>query len=99
MSVDPQTASASLLAMTQAIGAFNVFLPPLADVRKGSLDDPEFAGDVRVGELAAVALTIGVGAIVSGLTGSAVPTVVSVITGAGLVFLYESTLRSRTVVA
>jgi hypothetical protein len=84
--------------MTQAIGAFSTFLPPLADVRKGSATDPEFAADVRVGELAAVALTLGVGVIVSGLTGSVAPTVVAALTGGGLVFLYESTLRSRSAV-
>jgi hypothetical protein len=92
--VDPQASSAALLAMTQAIAAFTTFLPPLAEVRKKSIDDPLFAGDVRVGELAAVSLTIGVGTIVSGLTGSNAPIVVSLITAFGLVVLYESTLRS-----
>lgn len=87
-------ASVSLLAMTQAIGAFTTFLPPLTDVRKGSLSDPDFAADVRVGEVAASALTIGVGAIVSSLTGSPTPTIVAGITALGLVVLYESTLRN-----
>jgi hypothetical protein len=93
--VDPQASSAALLAMTQAIGAFTTFLPPLAEVRKKTLDDPLFAGDVRLGEVAAVGLTIGVGAIVSGLVGSNAPMLVSVVTAVGLVFLYESTLRSN----
>ncbi len=94
MPVDPQAASAALLAMTQAIAAFTTFLPPLTEIRKGNAADPLFAGDVRVGELAAASLTIGVGAVVSGLTGSNAPIVVSIITAMGLVILYESTLRS-----
>ena len=95
MSVDPQASSAALLAMTQAIAAFHTFLPPLADVRKANVADPGVSGDVRVGEVAATALTLGVGAIVSGLTGSNAPMVVAVITAIGLVVLYESTLRSK----
>jgi hypothetical protein len=97
VAVDPQASSAALLAMTQAIAAFTTFLPPLAEVRKKTADDPLFAADVRVGELAAASLTIGVGAIVSGLTGSNAPMVVSIITAAGLVVLYESTLRSNPI--
>lgn len=94
MSADPAVTSAALIAMTQSIAAFQTFLPPLADIRKGSADDPGFAGDVRLGEVAAAGLTIGVGAIVGSLTGSSVPTVVAVVTAVGLVVLYESTLRA-----
>jgi len=94
MASDPQAASAAMLAMTQAIGAFTTFLPPLTEVRKGSVNDPSFADDVRVGELAASALTIGIGVIVSGLTGSNAPTVVAGFTAVGLCLLYETTLRN-----
>lgn len=81
--------------MTQSIGAFTTFLPPLTEVRKKSQEDKEFAGDVRLGEIAAAGLTIGVGTIVSGLTGSSAPILVSILMAVGLIVLYESTLRAN----
>lgn len=82
------------LAITQGIGAFNNFLPKLSEVRKHSINDPEFVADVRVGEFAAAALTVGVGAMVSSLTGDPVPTILAFIMAVGLIVLYESTLRA-----
>lgn len=95
MPVDPNLIGPSTLAISQAIGSFNAFLPKLAEIRKATpADDPSFAADVRTGEVAAVALTVAVGAIVSSLTGSHTPAVVSVVCAVGLVVLYESTLRA-----
>lgn len=97
MAVDPYVIGPTTLAITSAIEGFNRFLPPLTEIRrKNTEDDPMFAKDVRVGELAAVALTIGTGVIASSLTGSNVPAVVGLITAAGLVLLYESVLRSSS---
>lgn len=83
----------AVLAITQGVSAFQNYLPPLADVRKGDLNDSQFVGDVRMGEVAAVALTVGIGTIVSSLTGDPTPVYVAVLVSAGLVFMYESTLR------
>ncbi len=94
MPVDPSILGPSTLGLTTAVGAFNSFLPPLTEVRKTGLDDPSFVADVRTGEVAAVALTVGVGAIISSLTGSPVPTLVSVVAALGLVLMYETTLRA-----
>jgi hypothetical protein len=85
----------AVLALTQGVSAFHNFLPPLTEVRKGSTDDTQFAGDVRMGEVASVALTVGIGAVVSALTGDPVPTYVAVIVSIGLVYLYETTLRAN----
>ena len=93
MRVDPNVIGPSTLAITQAISAFNTFLPPLSDVRKHDTTDTEFAADVRLGEIAATALTIGVGAVVTALTGSNVPVLIAALLAGGLVWLYESTLR------
>lgn len=90
----PEVTSATMLAITQSISAFHTFLPPLADVRKHDESDRSFAADVRIGEVASVALAVGVGGIVSSLTGSPVPAGVSLLVAVGLVVLYESTLRS-----
>lgn len=94
MPVDAGLIGPSTLALTQAVGSFNTFLPKLSEIRKSTGDDPAFVNDVRTGEIAAVALTVGVGAVVSSLTGSPVPTVVAVLASLGLVVMYETTLRS-----
>lgn len=95
MPVDPSIIGPSTLALTQAVGSFNAFLPKLSDVRKAHPEtDPSLTNDVRTGEVAAVALTVGVGAIASSLTGSPVPTVVAVVAAVGLVIMYEATLRA-----
>lgn len=91
--VDPGIAGAATLGITQGIGAFQFFLPRLSDVRKGGMDDPELVGDVRMGEVAAITLCVGVGAIVSSLTGSTVPVIVSIVVSAILICLYEAALR------
>jgi hypothetical protein len=82
------------LALTQSIGAFQFFLPRLADVRRASTkDNPDIVGDVRMGEVAAGALCLGVGAIVSSMTGSPYPAMVSLVMMLVLVCVYEAALR------
>lgn len=83
------------MAVTQGIGAFNIFLPKFTDVRRNNpQDNPDFAGDVRTGEIAACTITLGVGAIASYFTGSPEPVITAVFVCLVLVILYESTLRS-----
>lgn len=83
------------MAVTQGIGAFNIFLPKFTDVRKNNpADNPDFAGDVRTGEVAACIVTLGVGGIASYFTGSPEPMVTALFICIVLVVLYESTLRS-----
>lgn len=90
---DPVTLSVTTVAITTAVGAFYQMLPPISEVRKRSASEPEFAADVRVGEVAASAIALGIGAIASSLSGSPTPVLVSGIFALGFVFLYESTLR------
>lgn len=93
--IDPGMIGPSTLAISQAVGAFNAFLPPLSEIRKNDpANNPEFAADVRMGEVAAVSITLGVGVIVSSLTGSSAPSVVALVASLGLIILYESTLRA-----
>lgn len=92
--MDPSIIGPATLSMTSAVGMFQSILPPLREVRKHSLDDAEFAADVRLGEVAAVGLALGIGAVTSSLTRSSTPIVVAAVMAGGLVFLYESTLRA-----
>lgn len=82
------------LAVTQGINAFATFLPKLTDIRRNNpTDDPAFAADVRMGEVAAVTTSVGIGLICSSLTRSPLPVYTSLITSIILVTLYEYTLR------
>ena len=95
MALDPALIGPTTLGITQAVGAMNSFLPPLSEVRKKTPENhPEFAADVRMGEVAVVTLTVGVGVIVSSLTGSSAPALIGLITALGIVVMYESILRS-----
>lgn len=95
MAVDPGIFGPASLGMTQAIAQFQTFLPSFTEIRKADPnEDAAMVQDVRMGELAAVLLTLGIGGMVSSLTGSPVPAVVSAVTCFGLVCLYESALRA-----
>jgi len=87
--------STAALAISQAVAAFGTFLPKISDVRVITPEsDAGGAADVRLGEVAAAAVTLSVGAIASSLTGSPVPFTVSLLVSLTLVAIYESTLRS-----
>lgn len=92
--VSAEAAGPTLLAATQAITAFSTFLPPISEVRRSS-GDPEFAADVRMGEVAAVLLTVGVGVVASSIVGTAVPLAISVFSAVLLVVLYETALNNK----
>ena len=83
------------LAVSQGISVFLQFLPKLSDVRKADpIGDPSFVGDVRLGEVAATAVCVGVGLIASSLTGDPIPAFVAVAMSLTLIFIYESALRA-----
>lgn len=93
---NPNLFGPASLAITQGISNFHSFLPPISEIRKKNpQDNPDFAADVRMGELAAVSTTVGIGAIASSLMGDPLPTYVAIIVSALLVVLYESTLRGN----
>lgn len=82
------------LAVSQGISAFQFFLPKLSEVRKAdAATNPDIIGDVRMGEVAAIALCVGIGAVTSSLTGSPVPMFVTAIMAGILVCVYEAALR------
>lgn len=94
--MNPDMLGPASLTVTQGIVAYSMFLPRFTDVRRNNpADNPDFAGDVRTGEVAATALTLGVGAIASYYTGSPAPVMTALFVAAVMIFVYESTLRSR----
>lgn len=91
--MNEQATSASLLAITSSVGMFTGLLPSLSEVRK-TQGDPSVINDVRVGEIAASALTVSVGLMASSMVKSPVPAMVAVVSAVALVVMYESVLQS-----
>lgn len=89
----PEIIGPATLAIGQSFGMFSTLLPKFTDIKNGSPHDAGFTTDVRMGEVAAAALTLGIGAIASGLTNSPVPIAVSFIMVAFLIAMYEAALR------
>ncbi len=84
------------LIVSIAFGAFTHFLPPLSEVRRGDpANNPDLVGDVRMGEIAAITLTIGVGTIMSSLAKSPVPAFMALLIVLVLVCLYETALNGN----
>ena len=93
---NPEMFGPATFAIGQSVASFSTFLPKFSDVRsKHPDDDPSFAADVRMGEIAAVTVSMGVGLIASSITGSPVPAVVTLLVCLILVTLYESTLSAN----
>src|SRR3954471_3444037 len=91
---NPNMFGPASMILSQGISSFTTFLPPLAEVRKASADEPGTAGDVRLGEVAAATLTIGLGAIASSVVGDPLPTYISIVVSIALICIYESALRA-----
>lgn len=83
----------AVLSLSQTVGAFQFFLPPLSVVRKASPMDADMIGDVRLGEIGAVALCVGTGAIAASFAKSSIPLVVGLATATILILVYEAALR------
>lgn len=99
MAVEPGVIGPATLSLTAAIGLFQGFLPNYAEIILMDPNDPRTVSDVRMGEVAAGVLTLGVGGILSALTGSSVPTYVAMTATAMMVIMYEVALRKRQHVA
>ena len=85
-----------MLSVTTGVQAFYTLLPKLSEIRKADpVANPDIAADVRMGEVGAVALTLGVGAIASSLTQSPLPAVTGAVMALVLVGVYEAALRSH----
>lgn len=94
--MDGAVASMALNAAVQGGSAFSNFLPKITDVSAKNPNDESYANDIRMGEIAAITVTIGIGVIASSLCGSSVPAVTSLVMCAILVALYEIALAAHT---
>jgi hypothetical protein len=85
------------LAAGQTLSSFTTFLPRLSEVRKANVEnDTGMVGDVRLGEVAACAISLGIGVIASSLSGSPVPMYAAGFMAVILICVYESALRGNS---
>lgn len=84
------------LALSQSYAQFQTYMPRLADVRRADpAHDVDMVGDVRVGEIAALVGSLGVGVIIASITGDPLPVYVSLSSSLILIVMYELVLRSH----
>jgi len=81
------------LAISQSVVAFTAFLPNFVEV--GKSDPEDIQGQVRLGETAAVVIALGIGSLLSWLSGSSVPFMISSIMCFILVAMYEAAMRKE----
>lgn len=87
------------LAAGQTLSTFSTFLPRLSEVRKASREDTDIIGDVRLGEVAACAISIGIGVIASSLSGSPIPMYAAAFIAVILIVVYESALKGDNILS
>ena len=92
--MDGLTVGLALTSATQASSAFPQYMPKFSEIRKAEPGD-SIAADVRMGEIAAITITLGVGVIASYLSGSSVPALAALAMCAILVALYEYALSVK----
>lgn len=95
MAVDGGIMAAATVSLGQSISAYSFFLPPLREVRQATVSSPVMRGDVRMGQIAAGVVSIGVGVMLSYLVGSAIPTVVALLTATMVGVIYETALNGE----
>lgn len=90
----PEMMGPASLAIGQSVGAFLAFLPKFSDIRRAdTASDSAMVRDVRMGEMAATTVCIGIGAITSSITGDPLPAIVSAVMALILIALYETALK------
>lgn len=87
-------AGISVTVTSMMMSGFTAFLPTLREVRQGSPKDPQMVNDVRYGQLAAGVLAVGIGALMSWLSESAVPMYVAIFATILYSIIYEMALRN-----
>lgn len=90
----PESMGVAAISLAQSFGFFQSYMPPISDVRKANPADTELVGDVRIGEVAALAGSFGVGLIVAWITRDPTPVYVSLIVCVLMIVVYEAALRA-----
>jgi hypothetical protein len=94
---DPGALTGSSIAIGQTVYAYSFFLPKLSDVRKAGPEDSEMRGDVLLGQLAAGGVSSLVGIMLTWMSGSKVPMIVTIAIALFIAALYQYALNGNRV--
>lgn len=78
------------ISLGSTTSAFIAFLPSFTEVRRAAPDDEGMTKDIHLGQIAAIAVSMGTAVIVSSLSGSPAPVVAAAIMSAVLVWCYRN---------
>lgn len=95
---DATTVAVAGIAVGQTITAYQFFLPSLSEVRRaipGPYGNRDVVADVYMGQVAAGAVSIGVGAMLASVTGSRMPVYISVFIAAIIGGMYHYALSCK----
>jgi hypothetical protein len=94
---DSGALTGSSIAIGQTVFAYSYFLPRLSDVRKAGPDDPDMRGDVLLGQLAAGGVSSLIGVMLTWMSGSKIPMVVTIAIALFIAALYQYALNGNRV--
>lgn len=89
---DAGSSGLAAVALGQTTFAYSFFLPPLREVRKSAPDNPDVRGDVLLGQVAAGALSLSVGALLSWMTSSPYPVYATLFIAVVIAAVYQYAL-------
>lgn len=81
--------AAATVSLGQTVIAYTYFLPRLSEVRRAQPDDELMRGDVRLGQIAAAALSGGIGITLSYMTQSPLPVYVAAFIAIIIAVVYQ----------
>jgi len=90
---DSGAVSAATISLGQTVVAYQFFLPRLDTVRNANPE--EIRGDVMLGQVAAGALSLSVGLLLSSMTGSHLPTFTALFIAVVIAAVYQYALSRR----
>jgi hypothetical protein len=83
------TSVAASVAIGQTVAAYSFFLPRLPDVREAPRDDTTMVNNVRLGQVAAGAVSMTVAGLLTWLTRSPIPVITTLVIAAVLAAVYQ----------
>lgn len=94
---DANGITASTIAIGQTVFSYSYFLPRLSEVRRANADDPMMRGDVLLGQIAAGAVSMTVGMLLTWMTGSSLPVMTTLAIAVIIAVIYQYALNGTRV--
>lgn len=94
---DPGAVSAASVSIGQTVFAYSYFLPRLSEVRRSDVADGSMRGDVLLGQVAAGAVSMSVGVLLSWMTGNYLPAVTTLVIAIIIAVVYQYAMNGNQV--